>query len=119
MNTVQKYFKGNRIKSDLDAIECKSLLWELRQNCNEAYLEIFTEVENTLDISDILTGAINMEYAAMMIDTDCAITREVNVYIDTILEEIEDLESEDYINAQNELGDAIYCDNKERARSID
>lgn len=108
LTNFQQYIKSEEIEADLFTAFAKSFMQELKDNYNDDYQLLMSDIEGSLSMQNFIEWSYEFNDTGYRLEMDRVITRLVNELIVTTLEEIEDIETTNAQDAEDARGDHLY-----------
>lgn len=94
LDKFQQFVKDGEYEPDLNDVQTKIFMQDLCASFDDKYQELKSDIENSLDMSDIVKNSLACNCFKTSVEIDQQIKLRVNELIVTTLEEIEDIEEE-------------------------
>lgn len=98
----QQFVKDGGYDSDLSETQCKLFMQLLSRDHWVKFDDVCSNVNGSIDMSDIIGNSINLRESITIKEMDQAIKTHVNELIKTTLEEIEDIEETNKMEVEPE-----------------
>ncbi len=108
LTKFQMFIKDEEIEADKDELEAKLFTQVLKDEFDNEYQDVRSDVTGSLDMSDNFEYAIEFNQVQSNKDMNDQITLRVNELIVKTLEEIEDIETTNAQDEEDARGDYLY-----------